>query len=165
MKLSRFGFLTALASLVGFAALSFGSSSQAMLSEPGSFVPTECGAQPNITPPISAVVITQNLAAAKVRQICFGEVTGDTNQPSIASIAFRMSDSSQLVLRVAQTSTLLNVLLSGDSKTLFFLVTSDGEPSTMKVLRDHEGRVLNVAGMLGQVPYSISGFEPVVVMQ
>ncbi len=135
-------------------ALLVSNSAQAIEHAPGSFVPSQCGVQE-----------FEGNTDLDVREVCFGQVTGEIGAANIAGVAFRMNDGTERVFSIAQTANLFVALLEGKTKSMFYLVGQNGEQHTMKVIKDKAGHIQSVSGTLEGINYLVSEFEAVFTIQ
>jgi hypothetical protein len=136
--------------------LVFAQQAKAMVMPAGTFVAVECGNQA-----AGAIEAT----GLNIAQVCIGQISGDENQPAVPGVAFRLSDGAEKIFQVTETSNLLIAFQNGQTKSLFHLVSKEGEQTVMKVMRAKGNGIESVSGELDGIGYFVPSFAPVFVIQ
>ena len=140
-----------IAGILAAATLVVSVQANAVLRKPGTFVPTQCGAQEAV----NADAVTNIVA------VCVGSISVEASN----AVEFRMKDGSSRLFRVAQKQNLLMALRSGNVKSNLRLVGQNGEETTMKVIETKSGEVAAVSGELDGEQYLVTDFHSIFSIQ
>lgn len=139
-----------IASLITFVAMTVAAGfAQASVQVDGTFIPSQCGLvqQPELNPTVKAV--------------CVGSIAGEAGR----AVQFRLNDDSAATFKVVNQSNMMVALLSGNTKSNFFLQGGNGEAATMKAILSHDGAVQAVSGEYAGSAYFVPKMEVVFTIQ
>jgi hypothetical protein len=139
--------------------LTFAASANAMVQQPGTFVPAKCGAQTYNGPNLD---IQGN---RNITQVCLGSIAGE--ELGTKAVQFRMNDGSAHLFKVSSMANLLIAFMNTDYSnfsSMYYLVNENGERTTMKVAQNG-GQIEAAAGTLEGIRYLIPKFEVVFTVQ
>jgi hypothetical protein len=145
--------MKALALTLPLAVLLFVSNNaHALVQVPGTFTPAQCG---------NHQFESMGVTSQSVESVCVGEIVG----AAVPAVEFRMVDGSTKLFRVSHQANFLQALKSGNIKANLFLVSDDGEQTTMRVIQSREGHVQSATGRLGDVSYLVPELKPIYCIQ
>lgn len=133
------------------------STANAIIQEPGTFVPEHCG---DSNDEISFEV--------SVKSACVGKVAGESfsgHGKIGGAVLLKLTDGSEQVLRVKGTASPLMAYANGTTEMTFFLENEDGQRASMKILKSSDGEISNAIGQYGTATFFIPHFENVFVIQ
>ena len=144
------------------------SAAQAMETQPNQFVPSECGTaietagSSSMPAALAAVEMSKSVA---VRKVCIG-LMSTAKDPGVLAISFELTDGQTQAFKVVQTSDLFELLMSGLSKSTFFIASDDGgQVFPVYILRTPDQKIVSAEGKLAEIAYKTSKFEPIVVLE
>lgn len=141
-RIANFFAVTALFATVALAA----PAAQAIIHVDGTFVPSHCG--------------LETKKESSVASVCVGKVVGQEGR----AVQFTLNDDTTRVFQVVDQANMMLALLSGKTKSNFFLVDANGNKATMKVILNHDGTATAVQGELDGRNYFVPEMEIVFVM-
>lgn len=137
-------------SLIAFASMIIaGQFAQAVVQVDGTFIPSQCG------------VVQQQELNPTVQAVCVGRIQGEAGR----AVQFNMADESTATFKVVNQSNMMMALLSGNTKSNFFLQGANGETATMKAILMNDGSVFAVSGDLNGAAYYVPKMEIVFTIQ
>jgi hypothetical protein len=125
-------------------------SAHAVLQEPGTFVPAQCGPQTEI-----------NFVGPNISEVCIGSVVGEDSK----AVEFRMVDQPSRLFRVARESNVGIGKSNGTVMAVMTMVNDDGKEADMKTIQTPQGDITAVKGTLGDVSYTIVDFKTMFSVQ
>ena len=140
------------------ATLTLSAQANAMVQQPGTFVPALCGAQTYQGPTLDIQ------GDRNITQVCVGSVAGE--ELGSKAVQFRLNDGTVRLFKVSSTANLFVAYMNGvgDFKSMYYLVNANGERTTMKVVQDG-GQIQAAAGTLEGIRYLVPKFEVVFTVQ
>jgi hypothetical protein len=136
--------LIAIASITVAAALA-----QASVQPDGTFIPSQCGQ------------VQQQELNSYVKAVCVGRIAGEAGR----AVQFHMAEEVTSTFKVVNQSNMMVALLSGNTKSNFFLQGTNGETATMKAILSHDGTVQAVSGQINGADYFVPKMEVVFTIQ
>ncbi len=124
----------------------------AVVHEPGHFVPTECGAQ--------------NLADAAylvdIDQLCFGKVIISADQKSVPAVQFKLTSGQQVTFRILSSQAISGVpSIPGLSRYTLKLQSDEGDAMEMKIVRSGDGKIRIATGSFDVIKFQVQDFEEI----
>lgn len=138
------------ASLITFVSMTFAAGfASASVQVDGTFIPSQCG------------VVRQLDLNPSIKAVCVGSLAGEPGR----AVQFTLADSSFATFKVINQSNMMVALLSGNTKSNFFLQGTNGETATMKAILTKEGAVHAVSGEYNGSEYFVPQMEVVFTIQ
>ncbi len=128
---------------------------QAIVPQPGAFIPSRCG---------SPEAETFHFDVS-VTQVCIGRISGEQDALNGAAVSFTLSDHSNTVFKIISTASELVAYMDGTIKTTYFLQNAQGEKASMKVTQSSDGEIIRAVGRVGTAAFFVDSFENVFVIQ
>lgn len=112
-----------------------------MLQPSGTFIAQQCGQQ--------AVAPTEG--APEIVSVCVGYVVGSQSK----AVQFRLSDDSVHLFQVTAQSDLFIALMSGNTVSIFHLVSATGEEGALKAILSRDGTVQSLCGQFQGADFKV----------
>jgi hypothetical protein len=124
----------------------------AVVHEPGHFIPSKCGAQ--------------NLAEAAylvdIDQLCFGKMVISEDQKTIPAVQFKLTSGQEVNLRIVTAQAISGVpSIPGISRFTLVLQNEKGDLMEMKIVRSADGKIRIATGKFDVIKFQVQDFEEV----
>ncbi len=141
----------------------------AVVPQPGQFVASECGtaieAAGSASSPAALIEVEMSKSVA-VSKVCIGLLSLTPTDAGVLAMSFELTDGQVQAFRVVQTSDSFELLLSGLSKSTFFIGSDDGgQVFPVQILRTRDQKIISAQGKLAEITYKTAEFQPIVILE